>query len=429
LLSADQAAVARVDRERQGEDLRKLYVALTRARHAIWVGVAPTDNLHLSAFGYLLATEKIEPTALENHLQALAEGAGSIVVAAAPTPSATHFSPLNGSITLGKALSMPRSVREHWWVASYSALRTTAAAVRREAKIAPDSAQEDVFTEAMQVSEHALRSPTANPKSPAASGLLHALPRGAEVGTFLHDLLEWAADKGFAILQENPEWLRETLTRRCTPRGWQQWIEPLHEWLQQFLNLPFRVGNDASSHADAFSLVGLAEAVAEMEFWLAAEQVNAEEIDKLVCQYTLDAMPRPVLLPNRLNGMLKGFIDLVFAHQGRYYVADYKSNWLGENNEAYSEDAMRAEILHHRYDLQYALYLLALHRLLKSRLPDYDYDEHVGGAVYLFLRGSQAPSQGLHFEKPAKVLIESLDAIFSGQRPQQTLSNQKEVAA
>jgi exodeoxyribonuclease V beta subunit len=84
--------------------------------------------------------------------------------------------------------------------------------------------------------------------------------------------------------------------------------------------------------------------------------------------------------PATLNGMLKGFIDLVFEHDGRYFVADYKSNWLGPDDAAYGAEAMRAAILAHRYELQYALYLLALHRLLKARLPDYDYDRHVGGA-------------------------------------------------
>ncbi|AKX54495.1 hypothetical protein AKN90_01275 [Thiopseudomonas alkaliphila] len=85
--------------------------------------------------------------------------------------------------------------------------------------------------------------------------------------------------------------------------------------------------------------------------------------------------------------MFKGFIDLTFEHQGQYYVADYKSNWLGEDDTAYTQAAMQSAILQHRYDLQYVLYLLALHRLLKLRLPNYDYDQHIGGAVYLFVRG------------------------------------------
>ncbi|NIC39599.1 PD-(D/E)XK nuclease family protein, partial [Aquabacterium sp. A08] len=107
----------------------------------------------------------------------------------------------------------------------------------------------------------------------------------------------------------------------------------------------------------------------------------------LVTAHTLGGAPRPPLRDDRLHGMFKGFMDLVFEHRGRYYVADYKSNWLGPHDADYTADALRAEVLRARYELQYALYLLALHRLLRQRLPGYDYDRHMGGAVYLFLRG------------------------------------------
>ncbi len=111
--------------------------------------------------------------------------------------------------------------------------------------------------------------------------------------------------------------------------------------------------------------------------------------------------------------MLKGFIDLVIEHAGRYYVLDYKSNWLGESDAAYTPEAMRRVILEERYELQYVLYLLALHRQLRARLPDYQYEHHVGGAIYLFLRGTEAPGQGLHVERPPAALIESLDALIA----------------
>jgi exodeoxyribonuclease V beta subunit len=112
--------------------------------------------------------------------------------------------------------------------------------------------------------------------------------------------------------------------------------------------------------------------------------------------------------------MFKGFIDLTFEHDGRYYVADYKSNWLGVDDAAYTEQAMEQSILDNRYDLQYVLYLLALHRQLKARLVDYDYDRHVGGALYLFLRGTRATSQGVYFARPPRELIERLDRLFQG---------------
>jgi exodeoxyribonuclease V beta subunit len=96
-------------------------------------------------------------------------------------------------------------------------------------------------------------------------------------------------------------------------------------------------------------------------------------------------------------------------------VADYKSNWLGVDEQAYTSAAMRRSILDSRYELQYALYLLALHRQLRVRLgAAYDYDTHVGGAVYLYLRGIDGKGHGVHVERPPKVMIDALDALFEG---------------
>ena len=135
----------------------------------------------------------------------------------------------------------------------------------------------------------------------------------------------------------------------------------------------------------------------------------------LVTRHTLGGVKRPALMPKQLNGMLKGFMDLVFEHDCRYFVADYKSNRLGDHDADYTADAMRNEVLKHRYELQYAIYLFALHRLLRSRLADYDYDKHVGGAVYIFLRGHASATQGLHLERPGRALMEAMDRLFDGE--------------
>jgi exodeoxyribonuclease V beta subunit len=156
-----------------------------------------------------------------------------------------------------------------------------------------------------------------------------------------------------------------------------------------------------------------------MEFWIAVHDVDLPALDALVRSHTLGGATRPVLDKGQLNGMLKGFIDLLVEHDGRYYVVDYKSNRLGDDDAAYTPEAMRDAVLAERYELQYVLYLLALHRLLKLRLPDYDYDSHVGGALYLFLRGSRAASRGIHAERPPRELIETLDALFAGARRQE----------
>jgi exodeoxyribonuclease V beta subunit len=114
--------------------------------------------------------------------------------------------------------------------------------------------------------------------------------------------------------------------------------------------------------------------------------------------------------------MLKGFIDLVLVDQDRYFVADYKSNWLGPDEQSYSNKAMAEAVLEKRYDVQMCLYLLALHRLLRSRLgATYQPSQHLGGAALLFLRGLYSNSRGVCFQPPTLALIEAMDALFRGQ--------------
>ena len=116
------------------------------------------------------------------------------------------------------------------------------------------------------------------------------------------------------------------------------------------------------------------------------------------------------------EGFIKGFIDLVCEHRGRFYIVDWKSNWLGPDESAYHAEAVRAEMLRHHYALQYSIYTVALHRHLARRLPDYDYDRHFGGVFYIFLRGVDParPELGVHRDCPPRAFVEELSALFAG---------------
>lgn len=111
--------------------------------------------------------------------------------------------------------------------------------------------------------------------------------------------------------------------------------------------------------------------------------------------------------------MLKGFIDLTLEQDGRYWVLDYKSNYSADG--LYHKDALIQQMLVHRYDVQAALYAVAIHRLLQSRLADYQPQHHIGGALYWFLRGWDAPTKGvLSLDIPLE-LVMALDALLQGQ--------------
>ncbi|TDF81989.1 exodeoxyribonuclease V subunit beta [Pseudomonas sp. H9] len=414
-LTPDAEQIALADDERLAEDLRLLYVALTRAQHACWLGVADLKRgtgkaslLHRSALGYLLGggLPLAASSQLSDWLQALQVGCKAIASSAMPEPDEQCYNAPRNQDELLPARQPKRRAAENWWIASYSALRIGEELL----SLAEDSSQ------AQQLLDDERPDPQQLREVMPGSGDIHRFPRGPNPGTFLHGLLEWAGQEGFAQVTASDEALKRTVGQRCNRRDWTGWITTLSDWLQQVLVRPMALAPEQPQVA----LNQLSQYQIEMEFWFASRKVDVVQLDRLVCEYTHEGAARVAAQPAQLNGMFKGFIDLAFEHDGRYYVADYKSNWLGPDDQAYSELAMESAILSHRYDLQYVLYLLALHRQLSARLADYDYDRHVGGAAFIFLRGVHAASGGVYFVKPPRQLIERLDALFRGvSMPQQ----------
>jgi exodeoxyribonuclease V beta subunit len=110
---------------------------------------------------------------------------------------------------------------------------------------------------------------------------------------------------------------------------------------------------------------------------------------------------------------MKGFIDLVFEADGRYYLVDYKSNWLGNKYADYGLGPLAEAMAREHYYLQYLIYTVALHRYLAVRLPDYDYETHYGGVYYLFIRGIDAKRKtGIFRDRPNAALIEGLEKLL-----------------
>ena len=117
-----------------------------------------------------------------------------------------------------------------------------------------------------------------------------------------------------------------------------------------------------------------------------------------------------------LNGFMRGSIDFICEHQGRWYLIDWKSNYLGGQAEDYAAERIESAMHDASYDLQAVIYLVALHRYLRARLgAKYDAGPNLGGALYLFIRGVRPswPDKGIWHWQPSPALIEDLDALFS----------------
>lgn len=395
------------EEERLAEDLRLLYVAMTRSIFHCSVGTAPlqrtrrksdTTDMHLNALGYLLQQGQ-EATAaqLVSALNALVgEGiAVTDVVAWDDRPwQAAAGEPDELTANVSK-----RQRTDNWRVTSYSGLQQHGAAAAQELFPRLDI---DARLEGNAASPSDTEGQVLSP---------HTFPKGAGPGTFLHSLFE-------TVEFSQPVtdvWLAEKLALQGLEP---HWTPVLQSWLSVLLQAPLAADGGVGDMPLSLANLAKGQHLAELAFFLPINApLHAARLDALAKRYDPLSAACPPLSFQQVQGMLKGFIDLVFCWQGRYYLLDYKSNWLGGDASAYTQSAMRAAMAEHRYDLQYQLYTLALHRYLRHRIASYDFEHHFGGVIYLFLRGVDAafPGNGIFSCRPEKAFVDQLDHLFSGE--------------
>ncbi|QNW94501.1 UvrD-helicase domain-containing protein [Acinetobacter seifertii] len=244
-------------------------------------------------------------------------------------------------------------------------------------------------------------------------------PRGTLAGNFLHEIFE------HIDFQCSDEWVSEIRRRFKNDYSslWQDLLIKYQEsfpeeqeaeyslyhavatWLQEILNTPlsqgFRLNQLQPEHY-----------LSECPFYLAlSDRVLAmKRIQQLFVEY---GMEMPELLEARSARYLNGSIDLVYFDGQRYHIADYKSNYLGENLADYSGASIAQSMSLASYWLQAGLYLVALHRYLKVKMQNYDIEQHLGGAIYLYLRGMNGEAeQGYYYWQPSTEFVLRLDAIL-----------------
>lgn len=396
-LNINEDSLAWAEEERLAEDLRLLYVALTRSVYHSSIGIAPliqsarkkqgNTDVHRSALGYLVQAGQAGDAAyLHECLQHLS--GGGVVLSRVETLNEQPWQPQAVISTKLAAKDFTRKIQDFWRVTSYTALRQHGGNLMQDQL--PQLLDIDAAVEQAKKGEPALTP--------------HTFPRGAASGTFLHSVFE-TLDFTQPL---DEQWLLKQLQQQGFADHWQP---VLLAWVQVLLTTPL---ND---NGVTLASLALQHKQAEFQFYMPINRVlQAHELDELVKRHDPLSARCPVLDFQQVQGMLKGFIDLVFCWQNKYYLLDYKSNWLGEDSSAYTRLAMERAMAEHRYDLQYQLYTLALHRYLRHRLADYDYQRHFGGVIYLFLRGVEAlcPGNGIFACRPEQQLVEGMDLLFSG---------------
>lgn len=396
----------RARHERFAEKLRLTYVALTRARDRLWLHWGPVDykprkdgtlgdsGLHSSALAWLLHGRQLPGedalAELAGHLQTLSPQGLRAEIEQLTASSHGHISlqPLRHAEASAageqrapapQQLSiLQRSLHSAWRVGSFSGL---AAGMHMEA---PD------------------RDGLVMPDASEPGTGFFAFPRGARAGTCLHAILEdWARGKAT---------LAELIEPGLSGHGISnEWNAVALEQLQQVV--------DCDLDGQGLTLSGLnpVRRLPELGFTFPVAGLDMQRL-RAILSDPAHGLPTPMrdaaarLEFDSLKGFLKGFIDLTFEHGGRWYIADYKSNWLGPDASYYGGERLLQALAAEHYYLQYLIYLVALRRFLRQRLDDFHCDQ-LGGAYYLFLRGM--PSAGVYFSRPADGLLDALDSLFA----------------
>lgn len=235
---------------------------------------------------------------------------------------------------------------------------------------------------------------------------IHELPFGAAFGNVVHGVLE---DYPFAMLAGDAGYV-DAVQGQCKRFGVTADAEQLMALLRDVTRAPLAAGE--SDHS--FSLADLPEQdlLKEMPFYFHLRQESTQRINELL---SFSDVVCPVQ-EKILKGYLTGFVDLVCRYQGKYYVIDYKSNYLGDYLHDYSQERIRIAMGDHNYGLQYWIYTLVLHRFLAGTLGNYSYDEMFGGVFYLFARGMSPdyPGNGVFFDRPQLSVVDALLQTFGG---------------
>ncbi|WP_319537414.1 exodeoxyribonuclease V subunit beta [uncultured Vibrio sp.] len=405
-ITGNDASMQQADKERLAEDLRLIYVALTRAVYACFIGASPLRNgrstkeptgVHRSAIGYLV--QNGQEGGINDLYQGLKQQQDKLDCVALGEPpkqlEEMYVAPQEEVCDL-TAKELQNPIDRNWRITSYSGL------VKQGSHQTEHDATIEITGFDIDSSEE---HDEADLVEPVRS--IFTFPRGARPGTFLHSLFEEIEFTQPATTKENTQIILGLMESEQLD---EKWLPILQQLIDTVLATPLD-GKSLLLNQKAPS-----QRLVEMEFLLPIEVLSAPALNRVIQRHDPLSAKAGDLGFQTVQGMLKGFIDLVFEHQGKYYVLDWKSNHLGDDVMHYHGEALKSAMADHRYDLQYQIYALALHRFLRSRLANYQYDQHFGGVYYLFLRGMDGQSDhGIFSAKPTLEFLHEMDRLIDGQ--------------
>jgi exodeoxyribonuclease V beta subunit len=414
-------------REQAAERARLVYVALTRAVYRCYVvgGVyligKSAKESRRSVLNWLIAgagrefgdwlAEPPEEDDVIGSWQALATGSISVE----PLPVIDVREPLvvrRDTAFVPQPRTSRRVLRDSWRTASFSSM---IAAGAREESNQPQPADErpdhDGRIDAIVLAT-ALETPLPVAPIPLDADDILGFPRGPSAGECLHRMYELA---DFTKPATWPEAIKRALHEHPIPVSASEALAA---------NLPAMMARLLADTVATELVPGMRlDAIAtkrrmnELEFLFAAESLDFAALRRVLVAH---GFPDVALEAGSLRGFVKGFIDMIVEHEGRFWIIDWKSNHLGLTPADYDAPSLNAAMASHAYHLQALFYVVALHRYLRIRLRDYAFERHIGGYLYLFVRGVRPDWRdgdrpaGVHVGKPSLELIDALDRLMQG---------------
>lgn len=396
------------EKEILAENMRLLYVALTRAKSECYVVFGKFPGSETSPLSYLLFGDNLEPSfmvqSLKGKVKALSESeifdqikslehkCSSICVKKVSANSIGNFqNAISRETAIPKQLECRQfsgTIPSTWRISSFSSLSRS----HHDSEL-PDYDYND------------------SPQEPQNEAInfnsIMDFPKGALAGTFLHHVFEHVQ---FSSLSDAGSIITEALSMYG--------FDP--KWFDTILKLVQDVTTAVLNNDLGLKLSDVApeNCIKEVQFDFPIKQFSVNELDTAI---TSDSQPDLFGSEYSVSGLdfftvrgyMKGFIDLVFKSNGKFFILDWKSNHLGSSTDNYTPEKLFEVMKREHYILQSYIYLTALNKFLKLRFPQYDYDTHFGGIYYLFLRGIAPGSQtGIYFSHPTKALSERLEKVL-----------------
>lgn len=395
---------AAAEKERLAENMRLLYVALTRAENRCYFTWGRFYGAETSAAAYLLHGETGQHTngamplsdeEIRVRLEAVRDLSGGTV-------GLTEISDIREEIHVPQPQSVGKMrcrdfegpIDNSHRISSFSSLLSG----RPHSEELADYDQEE---------EEEIEIPEIDEESEPVMDVF-SFPRGAKAGTFLHDIFENLDFTG------NDARKREELAEtKLSEYGFDTaWRDVVCGMAERVVTAPLEAGRDDF----ILSRISEKDRINELEFHFPLKKTSPRLLKNLFESHAGNGVPGDFperagrLSFSQARGFMKGFIDLVFQFDGRFWLVDWKSNHLGNSVQDYGTESMTAAMKRGYYNLQYLIYATALDRHLALRMPDYSYETHFGGVFYIFLRGvdASAGDYGIFRDRPPKELIEDL---------------------